>query len=311
MKITIIGAAGCIGSCAAFNIASHALADELVMIDGKEDALKQHILDLSTAMSEKDMIIRAGNLEDMKDSNIVIMTAGAPQGIVTSRMEFLTANLSLFKDIAGKITKLCPDSVVITVTNPVDPFNYAMYLLSSKHDRRKFIGYSANDSFRFRMMAADILNVRPHRVKGIVIGEHGETQALIFSSLRVDGKPITVTEEFRQKIKDQIPNILKTMEAHKAKTGRTAGWTCAMGLATICRAIKNNAREIIPCSSILDGEYGARDLSMSVPAIIGKDGVQNIKILKLAEDEQEAVTKSINHLATYMNYMKENLGTKK
>jgi malate dehydrogenase len=311
MKIAIIGAAGCIGSCTAFNIASHDLADELILIDGKEDALNQHVVDLSTAMSGKNMVTRVGNLDDMKDSDIVIMTAGVPQGIVTSRMEFLTANLSLFKDIAGKITKLCPDSVVITVTNPVDPFNYAMYLLSSKHDRRKFIGYSANDTFRFRIMAADILNVRPHRVEGLVIGEHGETQALIFSSLKVDGKPFTVTEEFKQKIKDQIPNILKTMEVHKAKTGRTAGWTCAIGLATICRAIKNNTGEIIPCSSILDGEYGARDLSMSVPAIIGKGGVQNIKILTLLQDEQEAVMKSANYLATYMNYIKENLNTKK
>lgn len=312
MKITIIGAAGCIGSCTAFNIATHKLADELVLIGGShQDALKQHALDISTAMSTQDMLIRAGGYEDMAGSDIVIMAAGAPQGIVTSRMEWLPANLALVQDIGKKIMQFCPDAVVITATNPVDPFNYAMYLLSPKRDRRKFIGYSTNDTFRFRMMAAEALKVKPYRVNGIVIGEHGETQVLLFSSLSVDGKPIVVTAELKQKVWDQVPGILNTLETLKSRTGRTSGWTCAVGLVMICRAIGQDTREVIPCSAVLDGEYGYRAASITVPAIVGKDGVHEVKVLTLAEDEREGLKRSVNFLSPHMRYVEEKLGVKK
>ena len=312
MKISIIGAAGCIGSCTAFNLATHGLADELVLIGGShQDALRQHALDISTAMSTQDIVVRAGSYEDMAGSDIVISAAGVPQGIVTSRMEWLSANVALVQDIGKEIMQICPDAVVINATNPADPFNYAMYLMSSRRDRRKFIGYSANDTFRFRMMAAEALQVKPHRVDGIVIGEHGETQVLLFSSLKLDGKPVAVTDELKQKVLGQVPGILHTLETFKAKTGRTAGWTCAAGLAMICRAIKQDTREVLPCSAVLDGEYGYRDASITVPAVIGKDGVHQIKVLELTEKEREGLRKSVNFLSSHMRYVQEKLGIKK
>jgi malate/lactate dehydrogenase len=311
MKISIIGASGCIGSSTAFLITTQLLTDELVMIGGKhQDALNQYVLDLSTAVSSDNIIVRAGEYADLINSDIVIMSAGAPQGIVNSRMEWLSANLALFHDIGKKIMYYCPRAIVITVTNPVDPFNYAMYLLSPDKDRRKHIGYSANDTFRFRIMSAEQLKVKPHRVKGIVIGEHGESQVLVFSSLQLDGEKIDITEEFKQKIKDKIPSILKTLESFKAKTGRTAGWTCAAGITEICRAIKQDSGAVLPCSTILDGEYGARNLSMSVPASIGKIGIRNVSILQLADDEKEGVKNTINYLAPYMRHIEESLSVK-
>jgi malate/lactate dehydrogenase len=309
MKISIIGASGCIGSSTAFLIATQLLTDELVMIGGKHlDALNQYVLDLRTAMSSDNIDIRAGEYAEMVNSDIVIMSAGAPQGIVTSRMEWLSANLPIFQDIGKKIMQYCPHAIVVTVTNPVDPFNYAMYLLSPDKDRRKYIGYSANDTFRFRIMAAEQLKVKSHRVNGIVIGEHGESQVLVFSSLQLDGKKVEVSAEFKQSIKAKIPSILKTLESFKAKTGRTAGWTCAVGITAICRAIKNNSGSVLSCSCVLDGEYGARNLSMSVPATIGKTGISKVNVLKLAEDEQMGVKNTISFLSPYMRHMEESLG---
>jgi malate/lactate dehydrogenase len=308
MKISIIGAAGCIGSSTAFNIATQGLADELVLIGGShQDSLKQYVLDLSTAISTENFTVRSGVLEDMIGSDIVIMSAGAPQGIVSSRMEWLSANLSLFQDIGKRIVQYCPESIIVTVTNPVDPFNYAMYLFNQNKDRRKFIGYSTNDTFRFRIMSAEELNVKPHRINGFVIGEHGESQVLVFSSLELDGQKIQIGEEFKQKIKARIPSILKTLESFKAKTGRTSGWTCAVGITAICRAIKLDSRVLIPCSSVLEGEYGARNLSMSVPAIIGKEGIHDVKILDLAVDEQEGVKKTISYLGPFMKRIEQSL----
>ena len=306
MKISILGAAGCIGSSTSFLIATQCLADELVMIGGKHlDALNQYVFDLSTAMSSENIVVRAGKYEDMLNSDIVIMSAGAPQGIVSSRMEWLSANLNLFQHIGNKIVDFCPKAIVITVTNPVDPFNYGMYLLSKNKDRSKYIGYSANDTFRFRIMSAEELKVMPYRVNGIVIGEHGESQVLLFSSLQLDGNKIDITESFKRNIKTRIPSILQTLESFKSKTGRTAGWTSAVGITAICRAIRRNSGEVLPCSAVLDGEYGARNLSMSVPAAIGKEGIREIKELDLADDEKEGIKHTINYLSPYMRRIEE------
>jgi malate dehydrogenase len=307
MKITVIGAGGCVGSCAAFNIAIHALVDEIVMIGGRrQNVLKQHTMDLGTAVAAQDILIRTGSYEDISGSDIVIIAASIHQGVLSSRMELLPNNLALIRDIGNKIRQFCPEAVVITATNPVDPLNYAMYLLSSHRDRKKFIGYSTNDSFRFRMMAASALGVKTSQVSGTVIGEHGSSQVLLFSTLRVDGKPVSASEEFKQKIRQQVPNILKSYE--ELKSGRTAGWTSAVGLADMCRAIGRNTREIIPCSAVLDGEYGYHGLSMTVPAIIGHGGVEQISELKLYPDEYQGLEDSVKALRPAMHYVEEDLG---
>jgi malate dehydrogenase len=313
VKITVIGAAGCVGSAAVFNIAIQGLADEIVMIGGRrQNVLKQHAMDLNTAVAAHDILVRTGSYEDILGSRIVIIAAdasgidsGSPR-VLSSRMELLPINLALFRDIGEKIRKLCPEAVVITATNPVDPLNYAMYLLSADRDRRKFIGYSTNDSFRFWMMTAGALGVKTSQVSGTVIGEHGSSQVLLFSSLRVDGKPVSVSEEFKQKIRQQVPNILKSYE--ELKSGRTAGWTSAVGLAHMCRAIGQDTRDKIPCSVVLDGEYGYHGLSMTAPAIIGQGGVQQILEWELSPDEYQGLENSVNTLKPAMRYVEENLG---
>ncbi|MFC1902000.1 malate dehydrogenase [Chloroflexota bacterium] len=315
MKITIIGAAGCIGSCAAFHIAAQGLADEIVMVGGRRQyTMKQHALDISTAVAAKDVLVRAGDYEDMTGSDIVLNSAGAPQGHISSRIELLPRNIGLISDIALKIKQYCPEAVVITLANPVGPLNYATYLLSAHRDLTKFIGYSTNDSIRFRIMAAEALGVKTSRVEATVIGEHGATQVLLFSSIRVDGKPVTVTEDIKQNILAQTANILQTLEELKAKSGeegspeRTAGWTCAVGLGEICRAIVQDTKEMIPCSAVLDGEYGCHNLSMSAPVILGKGGIQDILEWKLPPDEQEGLKITAATLTEAMHYVEQELG---
>ena len=245
MKITIIGAAGCVGSSAAFYLAAQRLADEIVMIGGrKQNALKQHAMDLSTAVSARDVVVRAGTFQDMPGSDIVINAAGvAARGVLNSRMEMLPQNIPIIRDISFHIKKHCPEAIVITASNPVDPLNYATYL-SSDSDRRKFLGYSINDSFRFREMVARAVGARVSQVEGMVIGEHGSTQVLLFSTVKVNGTPLSLSQEVKEDIRAEVPNILKRYE--ELQSGRTAGWTCAIGLADIVRAIANDTERNIP-----------------------------------------------------------------
>lgn len=310
MKITIIGASGNVGSCAAFNIAVHRLANELVMIDvPRPDMVTLHAMDINTAVTGQDMLVRTGSYEDMGNSDIVLIAAGSAQ-VVHSRMEVLPQNVLIIKDICRNIKQCCPDAVVITATNPVCPLNYAMYLCSGLN-RRKLIGYSNNDSIRFRMRLAQALGVKSSQVEGSVIGEHGNSQVLLFSSVRVNGKPVSVSEDIKQKIRQQVPIGQQILEELRIKTGRTAAWTTSVGLAAICRAIVQNTGEMIPCSLVLDGEYGCHGLSMSVPAVIGSGGVQEILEWELAPDEREGLNDSIKILQPAMRYVEEILGVNK
>jgi malate/lactate dehydrogenase len=294
MKISIIGAGGSVGAPASFYLAARGLADEILMIGGgRQNILEQHAMDISTAVSGRDVVVRPGSYEDMVGSDIVVNAAGVPQGVIADRMEMLPKNIPLIRDIALMIKKYCPDALVITATNPVDPLNYATYL-AGDFDRKKLIGYSINDSFRFKEMLAAKLKVKVSQVDGIVIGEHGSTQVLLFSTARVDGKLVDIDEAGKQRIRSEIPNILKRYE--ELKSGRTAGWTCAIGLAKIVEAISKEGGTVIPCSVVLEGEYGLKNLSMSVPVLLGRNGVREIIEYPLADDEKKGLEITVDTL---------------
>ncbi|MFC1838101.1 malate dehydrogenase [Thermodesulfobacteriota bacterium] len=305
MKIAVIGAGGSVGAPAVFYLAASKLADEFLMIGGKrQNVLQQHAMDISTAVSSRDIIIRAGDYSDMAGSDIVINAAGAPQGLIADRMEMLPNNIELIKHISGHIKQYCPDAFIITATNPVDPLNYATYL-SGGFDPKKLIGYSINDSFRFREMLAKAYKVKVSQVDGTVIGEHGSTQVYLFSTASIDGEEVSVSEEIKASVRSEIPNILKTYE--ELKSGRTAGWTCAIGLEKIVRAVVENSGEVIPCSVMLDGEYGVSGISMSVPVKLGKDGISDILEYELAPDEQEGLKKTVTTLKAAAKIVDKNI----
>jgi malate dehydrogenase len=308
MKITIIGAAGTLGSCAAFNIITHRMADELVLIDPWKEMLKAHFMDLTTAITWQNIDVKMGDYTDIAGSDIVVITAGAPAPQITSRHELLPGNLPIIKENIEKINEYCPQAVIITVTNPVDPLNYAVHLLRTRRDRRKIIGYSLNDTFRFRAISADLLGIRPSRVQGMVLGEHDESQVLVFSSLLQDGRPVRVDEEFKVKVKQKAARVLQDLESLRPK--RATGWTSAVGIVAIIRSISNDVGEVIPCNAILEGEYGHKGLSMTVPCVLCREGIEQIKQINLNAEEKAGLEHSAQVLKPYMKYVEEKLGIK-
>jgi len=309
VKITVLGAAGVLGSCSVFNLIVQKLAEEIIMVDPWESMLKSHWLDLETMAPVYDITVRMGGYEEMAGSDIVIDTASARAGSIQSRSELLPSNLPVIKEHAEAIGRYCPNAITITATNPVDPLNYAMFLLSKHRDRRKILGYSMNDSVRLRMWVAEELGVRAGRVEGTVIGEHGHSQVMLFSTVRLDGKPVHFELETRQKIRAMPPKMLHAFESLIPK--RTAGWTTAMGIADTVRAIAENTRQIIPTNVVLAGEYGIRDMSMTVPAAIGRNGMESIRELPLTDEELEGVKNTVSTLKPQMRLVEQILGSKR
>jgi malate dehydrogenase len=304
MKITVIGAGGSVGGPAAFYAAVQKLADEIVLIDMRQNVAEQHAMDLGTAVSALGIKVKAGTYQDLAGSDVVMNTAGMPQGLIADRMEMLTKNLHLVSDIALQIKSYCPEAFVITATNPIDPLNYATWRVGG-FDRHKVVGYSVNDSTRFREMVAGKKGVEVNRVQATVVGEHGSTQVYLFSSVRIDGQPVSFTENEKAAIQSEIPNILKRLEELQA--GRTAGWTSAIGLAAVTRAVLQDTGEVMPCSVVLDGEYGRRGLSMSVPVKLGREGVREIQEWELTPDERAGLERSADAMAAAARIVEENL----
>jgi malate dehydrogenase len=294
MKVGIVGAAGSVGAPVAFYIAVSGLAAEVLLVDLRPNVVQQHALDLSTAASGQGVKVKAGTLDDMVGFDVVVNAAGVHQGVIADRMEMLPGNIPLVRDTARRIKEASPEAVVITATNPVDPLNYATWLAGG-FDRSRVIGYGLNDSLRFRELVAQAKGVRPAQVDATVVGEHGRTQVPLFSSVRVDGRAVRFSEEERAAILGEIPKILRRFEELQA--GRTAGWTCAVGMAALVRAIRDDSGEVFPCSAVLEGEYGTRGLSMGVPVSLGRTGIRRILEWPLDETESAALARSAEALA--------------
>ncbi len=229
MKVTIIGAAGCVGMSAAFHIAASGLADEVLLMDVRDNLVRHHAMDLSTAVSGLDVKVEAGGYEDMAGTDVVIDAAGLHGDITADRSELLVNNTRLVRDTALKLQENCPDAVIITAVNPVDPLNYALWLAGG-FERRQVIGYSFNDTLRFREFVAGAKGVEVSRVEALTIGEHGLTQVPLFSSVRIDGEAVLFSDQEKQQIRSAYPAFFERLEGLKA--GRTTGWTCAVGLAS-------------------------------------------------------------------------------
>jgi len=304
MKITVVGAAGWVGMSAAFHIAASRLADEMVLIDVRENVVEHHAMDLSTAVAALKVRVKAGTYEDTGGSDVVINAAGLHQDITADRTEMLIKNVHLVRDTALQLRRYCPEAVVITAANPVDALNYATWLASG-FDRRQLVGYSLNDTMRFREFVARAKGVEVSQVEALAIGEHGLTQVPLFSSVRIDGRLVPFTEEEKQGVRDEYRKFFERLEGLKA--GRTTGWTCAVGLAALTRAVVNDTGEVLAGSAVLEGEYGQQGISMGVPIRLGKTGIQEILEWELAPDEQVGLERSVQVLKTNAMIVEETL----
>jgi malate dehydrogenase len=317
MKISVIGAAGCVGSSIAFNIVLQKLADELMVADIRKDWLEHHAIDFFDAAvaSKIDVKVNMGGYQELAGSDIVIIAAGTgvTQGArsrtgLTSRQHLLPENLKIIQEWMPAIDRYCPQSVVITVTNPADVLNYAAYFISSHQERRRFLGYDLNDTTRFQIALAEVLSVAPSRIDAVVIGEHGGSMVPLFSSVKVDGKAVKIDEESRQKIlartADYLPHMLRL------NIPRTSGWLTGVGVVGMVHAIVHDTGAVIPCCVVVDGEYGCKDTSIGLPVALGRRGVKKIVALKITPEEKTLLAGSVAEVQKSIDYVAGQVGVK-
>ena len=300
-KISLIGA-GQIGGTLAHLIGLKELADQVVLFDVASGIAKGKALDISQSSSVDGFnvsFIGTDNYEDIKNSDVIIITAGVPRKPGMSRDDLLGINLKIIKQVAEGIKKHSPDAFVICITNPLDVMVMAFQKYSNL-PTSKVVGMAGIlDSSRFKLFLSLELNVSVKEIEAMVMGGHGDTMVPLPRLTKVSGKPLLdlvkegkisleKLESINQRTRDGGAEIIKYLEKG------SAFYAPAASGVEMASAYLNDEKKILPCAAYLSGEYGIDGLYAGVPVVIGKNGVEKIENINLDEKEKKEFMNSID-----------------
>lgn len=301
--ITIVGA-GKVGGAAALFTALRKLSDEILLLDIVQGLPQGEAMDLNHMLSEQgiDVNIRGSNdYSEMKGSDIVVVVAGSGRKPGMTRMDLLKINTSIVKDVVENIKKYASDSMIIPVTNPLDPMTYLTYKVSGFQKNKVFGMGNMLDLSRFIQFIHEETGMSRDSIRAIVIGEHGENMLPLARYSSISGIPLTSILP-KQKIEDLIENTRQVA----AKVIELKGATVhapGNAIANMVEAVVRDTKEVIPVTTCLDGQYGYSDVAIGVPAVMGKEGVEKILELDLDTDEKEWLGKGVNSVKNAISNM--------
>ncbi len=299
MKVSIIGGGGRVGSCAAFALECMGLVSEIQIIDANAEAAEGEALDLlhgSAVLGGQR--INTGCYKRAADSDMFIITAGLRRKPDESRLDLINRNVSLFRQILASIKEggYKRDAFVFVVSNPVDILTY---IAAQELDlpRERVIGLGTMlDTSRFRALIAKELKVPATQVNATVLGEHGDSMFPVWSAASIAGLPFKGFEGFDLNFQNRIFERTRQSGAEVIKRKGGAGYAVGASIAAVVRAILLDTREILPVSTVQTGAYGLRDVSISVPTVVGAAGVLRHVELELWPKESQALLNSANSL---------------
>ena len=300
-KISLIGA-GQIGGTLAHLIGIKELVSEVVLFDVAEGIAKGKALDIAQSSSVDGFDVKfkgTNSYSDIKNSDVIIITAGVPRKPGMSRDDLLGINLKIMKQVAEGIKSNCPDAFVICITNPLDVMVMALQKYSGL-SKSKVVGMAGIlDSSRFKLFLSVELGIPVKKIDAMVMGGHGDTMVPLPRFTKVDEKPLLdlvkdgkITqerlEEINQRTRDGGAEIVKYLEKG------SAFYAPAASGVQMAEAYLADQKKLLPCAAFLNGEYGVKDIYAGVPVIIGKNGVEKIEEIKLDDKEKQEFMHSID-----------------
>jgi malate dehydrogenase len=284
-RVAIVGGGGGVGASLAFNLLLRPEPYAIGLVDGQSGMARSHEMDLQQVIAGG----ASGSIDviapdAIPDHDVVVVTAAAPLTINRSRMVYLRDNARILDAVTAALE---PDATVVVVTNPVDPL--CTWLRRARGlDRRRVIGYTANDGLRLRTAIGSALGVASSRVDAWVIGEHGDACVPLLDRVRVDGEPVALTSGQRRAAEDFVRGWYVRHVA--LDSGRSSTWTSGHMIARMVAALLGPpADEPWPASVVLDGEYGIEGVALSVPVTLGNGGVTAIHEWELTPEQAAAM----------------------
>ena len=300
-KISLIGA-GQIGGTLAHLIGLKEVVSEVVLFDVASGVAKGKALDIAQSSSVDGFNVKfsgTNDYKDIKNSDVIIITAGVPRKPGMSRDDLLGINLKIMKQVAEGIKSNCPDAFVICITNPLDVMVMALQKYSNL-PKNKVVGMAGIlDSSRYKLFLSEELKVPVKNIEALVMGGHGDTMVPLPGFTKINGKKLfdlvnegVITkeriEEINQRTRDGGAEIVKYLEKGSAYYAPAASGV-EMAISYI-----NDEKKLLPCAVYINGEYGVKDIYAGVPVIIGKNGVEKITEINLLSNEKDEFLKSVD-----------------
>lgn len=309
IKIVIVGA-GAVGTSTAFDLSIQGICDEIMMVDINRDKAYAEAMDMqqSVAYQNRHMTVDTGGYEDCGDADIIVITASAPYVRGSKRLDMLESAAKIMQSIVPPIMQSGFRGHFIVVTNPVDIMSYYVYRLSGLPKNQVIGTGTALDSARLRNLIADMIPVDPKSVQAYTLGEHGDSQFIPWSNVSVGGKRFMDIladnkERFGKINPDQfLADVIETGYKITVIKGAT-NFAIAATVVEIIKVILNDENRVIPVSTLLCGEYGAKDVFVGVPAVLGRQGIKELVEVRLTEEEQKKFTASIDLVKEYIKHL--------
>ncbi len=304
MKVGIIGA-GAVSSATAFALMMKGVARKIVLIDANEKKAQAEAMDIAHAApfayANK---IKAGTYEDLKEADIVIITAGANQKSGETRIDLLGRNVKIFENIIPEIARVAPETILIITSNPADIMTEVALKLSGFPRQRVIGSGTVLDTSRFRTLLGYHLGVSPQSIHAYVLGEHGDSEVLVWSngdagSVQIEELARVANKPFTPEVKAYIDDCVRN-SAYKIIDGKEATYYGIAGALTrICQAISNNEYAILTVSSNHDEVEGIKDVCVSLPTVIGTRGIHKVIFPRLSESEHRDLRFSTEKIKEY------------
>lgn len=295
MKVSIIGGGGLVGSCAASSLQYGRIVREIALVDVNQELAEGQQLDLLHGASLiSDQKITFGGTEHVKDSDVICITAGLRRKPDESRLDLINRNVALFRGILADVKKhgYKKDAIVFVVSNPVDVLTYlAIKELGLPPSQVIGLG-TVLDTTRLRSMLAQRLEVPPTQVQVTIFGEHGDSMVPIWSNAQIAGLPLEKFPTVTSQLIAEVEKKTRGSGAEVIKKKGGAGFAVGASIADVIHSIALNQQRILPVSSLQTGLYGLKDVAISVPTVIGRQGVLGCIEIDLWPKEKMALQNS-------------------
>ena len=295
MKVTVVGA-GAVGASCAEYIAIKDFASEVVLIDIKEGFAEGKAMDLMQCASlnafDTKIVGTTNDYSKTAGSDVAVITSGIPRKPGMTREELISTNAGIVKSVAENLIKHSPEVIIIVVSNPMDTMTYLTHQATGLPKNRIIGMGGALDSARFKYRLAEALEAPISDVDGMVIGGHSDTGMIPLTRLATrNSVPVSsfISEERMEEVKQET----KVGGATLTKLLGTSAWYApGAAVSAMVQAIANDAKKMFPASCLLEGEYGLTDICIGVPALIGRNGVEEIVEIELTAEEKQELTNS-------------------
>ena len=305
-KVSIIGA-GFVGATAAYALMNSGIATEICMYDINMEKALGEVMDLVHGTSfVKPVNIYAGGISETKNSDIVIITAGAGQKEGETRLDLIEKNYKIFQGFVPEIAKLSPEAILLVVSNPVDILAYITYKLSGFPKERVIGSGTVLDTSRLKYVLGKYFNVNNNNIHGYVIGEHGDSEVVTWSRARIgagefDDFAKQLNFEWDDEIKKVIENDVKNAAYEIISRKKATYFAVGLAINRIVEAIFRNENSILTVSSLFEGQYGIDDMYLAIPTIVNANGAVKVIEIELSNKEETKLKESAKILKGHLN----------